>query len=154
LLDLVSGEWLERLAVEIAARRLPFYAALTYDGEATMTPPDPFDGAVVDAVNRHQRRDKGFGPALGPTAPARAIAAFAAAGYAVVQGRSDWRFSVDDRDIQGEIFAGWGAAAQEIGLPASDLAAWLHRRRSALATAEATLRVGHVDFFARPMGTR
>ena len=32
LLDLVSDEWLERLAVEIAARRLPVYAALSYDG--------------------------------------------------------------------------------------------------------------------------
>ena len=32
LLDLVSEEWLERLVVEAAARRLPVYAALTYDG--------------------------------------------------------------------------------------------------------------------------
>ena len=32
LLDLVSDEWLERLAVEAAARRLPVYAALSYDG--------------------------------------------------------------------------------------------------------------------------
>ena len=32
LLDLVSADWLERLAVESAARRLPVYAALSYDG--------------------------------------------------------------------------------------------------------------------------
>ena len=31
LLDLVSAEWLERLVNEVAARRLPFYAALNYD---------------------------------------------------------------------------------------------------------------------------
>ena len=34
LLDLVSAEWLDRLIIEAAARRLPVYAALTYDGRA------------------------------------------------------------------------------------------------------------------------
>src|SRR5262249_39044547 len=42
LLDLVSAEWLDRLVVEVAARRLPFYAALTYDGRAVAGPPQPF----------------------------------------------------------------------------------------------------------------
>ncbi len=32
LLDLVSEDWLERLVVEIAARQVPLYVALTYDG--------------------------------------------------------------------------------------------------------------------------
>ena len=32
LLDLVSEAWLDRLAVEIAARAIPLYAALSYDG--------------------------------------------------------------------------------------------------------------------------
>src|SRR5687768_8264863 len=32
LLDLVSADWLERLAFEAAARHLPIYAALSYDG--------------------------------------------------------------------------------------------------------------------------
>ena len=41
LLDLVSAEWVERLAVEAAVRRLPIYAALSYDGEVTLTPKDP-----------------------------------------------------------------------------------------------------------------
>ncbi len=40
LLDLVSEEWLQRLVVEIAARRLPVYAALSYDGRVEMTPAD------------------------------------------------------------------------------------------------------------------
>src|SRR5436190_18508209 len=55
LLDLVSHEWLERLATEAAARRLPVYAALSYDGLATLDPADPLDTAIVDAVNQHQR---------------------------------------------------------------------------------------------------
>ena len=68
LLDLVSETWLERLAVETAARSIPLYAALSYDGRIELTPPDPLDAAIVAAVNAHQRTDKGFGPALGPAA--------------------------------------------------------------------------------------
>ena len=65
LLDLVSEPWLERLAVECAARRLPLYATLSYDGRIEFKPDDPGDAAIVAAVNAHQRGDKGFGPALG-----------------------------------------------------------------------------------------
>ena len=46
LLDLVSDEWLERFVVETAARRLPVYAALSYDGRIEMTPADPLDAAM------------------------------------------------------------------------------------------------------------
>ena len=38
LLDLVSQEWLDRLVVEAAARRLPVYAALTYNGHIDLDP--------------------------------------------------------------------------------------------------------------------
>ena len=47
LLDLVSADWLDRLARKIVARGLLFYAALTYDGRVTFEPADPFD-AVGD----------------------------------------------------------------------------------------------------------
>jgi trans-aconitate methyltransferase len=40
LLDLVSHDWLDRLVTESAARRLPVYAALSYDGLATLDPVD------------------------------------------------------------------------------------------------------------------
>ena len=43
LLDLVSEDWLERLAVEIAARSIPLYAALSYDGRIEFDPADPLD---------------------------------------------------------------------------------------------------------------
>jgi len=155
LLDLVSIDWLDRLVVEVAARRLPLYAALTYDGRAMLDPPDPLDGAVIAAVNAHQRGNKGFGPALGPAAAAAAIARFGRAGYAVVDGRSDWEFAPDDREIQQEVVAGWAGAARDLGdLPLSDLVAWLTRRRDLIAAGRSSIRVGHVDFFARPPGSR
>ena len=66
LLDLVSAEWLDRLIIEAAARRLPVYAALTYDGRTVVEPAAAFDAELLAGFNLHQRTDKGFGPALGP----------------------------------------------------------------------------------------
>jgi SAM-dependent methyltransferase len=155
LLDLVSAEWLDRMVIETAARRLPVYAALSYDGRVAFDPADPLDDAVIAAVNLHQQTDKGFGPALGPQAAAAAIARFRAADYAVVHGRSDWRLGPRDRDIQRDILAGWAGAAREIGaVSLADAAAWLTRRRDLLAAGRSTIVVGHVDLFARPIGTR
>jgi SAM-dependent methyltransferase len=155
LLDLVSEAWLDRLAVEIAARSIPLYAALSYDGRIEFTPSDPFDSAITAAVNAHQRTDKGFGPALGPAAAAFAITRFEALGYSVVRGASDWVLRPDDREMQTEILAGWASAAHDMGtLPPADIKAWLARRRAAVATGRSSLRVGHIDFFSTPSATR
>ena len=155
LLDLVSHDWLDRLATESAARRLPVYAALSYDGLATLDPVDPMDSAVIDAVNQHQRSDKGFGPALGPAAAATAPERFEAIGYTVVQGASDWIFGPRDTEIQTEVLTGWAVAAREIGdPPIAEIINWLARRRDHIAAGRSSMRVGHVDFFARPITTR
>jgi len=157
LLDLVSDEWLERLAIETAARRLPVYAALSYDGRIEMTPKDTADAAIIDAVNRHQRTDKGFGPALGPDAARAAVARFEHVGYSVVHGAADWLFGPRDREIQLEMLTGWAAAAREIGgVAPTEIIAWLTRRREIVASGRSTIRVGHVDFFAfaGPSGSR
>jgi hypothetical protein len=155
LLDLVSENWLDRLVVEIAARSIPLYAALTYDGRIGLIPPDPLDAAIAAAVNAHQRTDKGFGPALGPAAAAFAIARFETIGYSVVHGASDWAMGPNDLDIQTEILTGWASAALEIGaLSLADTTAWLTRRRAAVAAGGSSLHVGHVDFFATPSVTR
>jgi hypothetical protein len=155
LLDLVSAEWLERLAVETAVRSLPIYAALNYDGRIAFNPPDATDTEVVAAVNTHQRRDKGFGPALGPDAAKTAIARFESLGYTVAQGSADWIFGPDDRDMQFEVCAGWAGAARETGaLSLAAIASWLTRRRDAIAAGRSSIQVGHVDLFARPNASR
>lgn len=155
LLDLVSHDWLDRLVTEAAARRLPVYAALSYDGLATLDPVDPLDSAVIDAVNQHQRRDKGFGPALGPEAAAAAPGRFEAVGYTVTQGASDWVFGSKDTEIQTEVLTGWAVAAREVGESSiGDIINWLARRRDHIAAGHSSMRVGHVDFFARPITTR
>jgi hypothetical protein len=154
LLDLVSEEWLERLVIETAARNLPLYAALSYDGGVSFEPADVFDDAIVIALNRHQKTDKGFGPALGPLAVSEAIGRFEFAGYRVVHGSSDWTIGGEDRDIQMALIAGWAAIACETGLSADDTARWAAHRREVIAAGRSSIRVGHVDFFARPVATR
>jgi hypothetical protein len=155
LLDLVSEPWLTRLAEETAARRVPIYAALSYDGRIAFEPADPLDAGIVAAVNAHQRTDKGFGPALGPDAAGAALARFNDVGYAVVQGEADWRFGPDDREIQIETLSGWAAAARDsIALDLPDVIGWLTRRRDLVAAGRSSIRVGHVDLFARPTGRR
>src|SRR5258708_2694160 len=81
------------------------------------------------AVNRQRRTDKGFGPALGPTAASEAIGRFERLRYSVVQAKSDWVLGPDDGDIQLESVAGWASAARDIGdLSLGDIANWLVRR--------------------------
>jgi hypothetical protein len=155
LLDLVSEEWLDRLVVEAAARRLPVYAALSYDGRIVFDPAEPFDKDIVAAVNRHQQGDKGFGPALGPDAVRQAADTFKRVGYSFVEGPSDWSFGAHDTAIQAEVVRGFANAAGELrGLPDERIADWLARRLQRIAAGRSSMRVGHVDFFALPMPIR
>jgi hypothetical protein len=155
LLDLVSQDWLERLAVEAAARRLPVYAALTYDGRVAFDPALAFDHAIVQAVNRHQQGDKGFGPALGPDAAREAAATFKRVGYSFIQGDSDWGLPPDAKAMQCEVLRGFAHAASELGeLPQMRIADWLEQRLDLVERGRSGLRVGHVDFFAMPMPIR
>ena len=106
-------------------------------------------------MNAHQHTDKGFGPALGPSAAAAAISRFEALGYSVVHGTSDWVIETADQEIQVELLTGWATAASEIEtLPRSNIDDWLVRRKTAVNERVSTIRVGHVDFFATPSVTR
>jgi hypothetical protein len=155
LLDLVSADWLDRLARATVTRGLRVYAALTYDGRVTFEPADPFDSEMVRAFNRHQRGDKGFGPALGPTAGEAAIARFKALGYTVEQGASDWVLGRRDVEIQSDLLTGWAVAANELAdLDTAQIKGWLERRRDYLASGSSSIGVGHIDFFASPIRTR
>jgi hypothetical protein len=155
LLDLVSETWLEKLLQAVADHSTAFYAALSYNGVIDFYPRDPLDAAVVAAVNAHQRTDKGFGAALGPAAADVAIKRLDTLGFRVVHGRSDWTMGPDDRAMQMELLQGWANAAREMAsMEAAEIEIWLTRRRAAVAAGASSIRVGHVDFFAEPMGTR
>jgi hypothetical protein len=154
LLDLVSAQWLERLVAILAISRRPLYAALSFDGRVDLAPACRDDAAIIAAVNRHQLTDKGFGPALGPHGGAAAMAALQAEGFTIAQGVSDWVFEPVEEAIQREMVASWAGAASEMGIAPGAIEAWLAERRAHIAASRSSMRVGHLDFFAAPIGTR
>lgn len=148
LLDLCSQEWVEGLAERLARHNLPFYAALNYDGVMQWIPSDPADAQITQAFNRHQRQDKGFGPALGPDAANIIAKIFAAAGYRVLQADSPWHLSAAHAALQGELVQGIAQAASEAG--AEKAMAWGDSRKAAVSTA--VCHIGHRDILALPAG--
>jgi hypothetical protein len=146
LLDLTSVEWLQRLATSCRALHAVALFALTYDGRISCEPPDPADEMVRALVDRHQRTDKGFGPAAGPGAVAAAAAAFEREGYAVYRARSDWKLGAESHALQQQLVSGWGLAAAALS-PADSTAIteWLVRRRAAIANGRSRIVVGHED---------
>ncbi|EGV17291.1 class I SAM-dependent methyltransferase [Thiocapsa marina] len=152
LLDLVSETWLTRLVSQCAKARAPILMALTYDGRVAFEPALSGDREVIEAVNRHQRRDKGFGPALGPGANARLAILAAAQGYWVEVRTSDWRIRRSERELQSALIRGWSRAACEEAA-ASDQAAIAHWEAVRLAAVErgcSRINVGHRDLLAIP----
>ena len=150
-LDLVSEEWLRWFVIEITKRKIPFYAALTYDGRAGCKPQLAVDKDVIAAFNQHQKTDKGFGHALGPDAAQTAMQMFKAAGYVVVNAQSDWRGNKDHKAFQRILLDGWRVAATEIAPQnAGVFQSWYEERLRLIDMKEASLFVGHEDFFAVP----
>ena len=80
LLDLVSRAWLTDAVRACAARGAAVLFALSYDGSVRWADEDPDDVLVREALNEHQRREKGLGHALGPDASEVAEALFRAEG--------------------------------------------------------------------------
>lgn len=148
-LDIVSASWLARLAALCAARRLPFYAALSVDGRLAAEPPDANDAVMFAAFNRHMRRDKGLGSALGAEAAEAAARAFRAHGYDVHLAPADWHLGPSQAELQRHLVAGWARAISELGdVPST--AVWADARRIAIDAGRSRLTVGHLDLLALP----
>jgi hypothetical protein len=146
LLDLVSEAWLRILANRCAEGGAAVLFALTYDGRIVCTPEDRDDRTVVARVNEHQRRDKGFGPALGPDATGCAERCFRERGYQVTRDRSDWQLTPKDAELQRQLIDGWAQAAIE--LKSSDsvvVEGWRRRRHAHIDTQHSHIVVGHED---------
>lgn len=151
LLDLVSERWLQRLVAACRAHGCAALITLSYDGRCSWSPALSGDGQVQAGHDRHQRMDKGFGPAAGPTAAGLAARAFRAAGYRVQLRRSDWCLGPEQSALQTALAQGWAEAAGAT-LPAQArlFEAWLSRRLALCRAGRSTLQVGHLDLLALP----
>lgn len=153
LIDLVSGVWLERLVAGVAARCCALFLALTYDGSIELGPADPFDGRLVELVNRHQRRDKGFGPALGPTASVVLAGLLSRSAGEIRRAASPWLLTPSDAALQSALVGGWAAAAAGVApSEAPAIAGWRDRRLGWINEGRSSMRVGHEDLLWLPRG--
>lgn len=150
LLDLVSSQWCRQLVRAAARPGRVLHAALGYDGRIILDPADPLDRTVRALFNRHQRTDKGFGPALGPAAAATFARIAAGAGAAVQTAGSDWRLGPADAALLRPLLDGWTLAAAEIAPQLADaIAGWRARRSAQIDAGRLRVRVGHRDVLAR-----
>jgi hypothetical protein len=154
LLDLVSQDWLEKLTLACQQAQVPALFTLSYDGRIQLLPGDTDDRLLIEAVNEHQRSDKGFGAALGPAASAQAARLFRAGGYEVHSAPSDWLLAAsrsDDAALLQPLITGWAEAASEQRPEREPLfAQWCARRLRAVADGTLQVRVGHEDVLALP----
>lgn len=157
LFDLASQDYLDKLVGRITGTRrgqtehvqTGLYAALNYDGTTTWLPAHPLDTAVLDAFNRDQRRDKGFGPALGPDAAGALQMVLRNARFSVYTGNSPWQLGPQDQALICELVRGIASAvSRDYGLPGAQLQDWEDFRLAHAADGSCT--VGHVDVLALP----
>lgn len=130
LFDLCSASFVKRLDIPDT-----LYAALNYDGEMHWSVSHPQDAAVTAAFNADQRRDKGFGPALGPDATALLATTCRAAGMQVHTAESPW--ILPQGPLQAALLHG---IADATNAPQD----WLDFRLNA----EGSCHVGHLDLLA------
>jgi len=152
LLDLVSAEWLDTLlAGAVAAGVAALLFALSVDGRLDCSPPLAGDRLAAVLFAAHQRRDKGFGPALGASAAAHAAGRLRTLGYGVQCTASDWQLdgapAGPARALLAALFQGHAAAAREQD-PRQEraLAAWIGARLRRLPRTR--LALGHLDLLA------
>jgi hypothetical protein len=121
---------------------------LSYCGTISWSPEDVFDRPVRTWFDRHQRSEKSFGTALGPDAARYLSACLRRLGYRVTMAASPWRLDGTQTQLQQMLITGLAQAARELCPRAqADISAWVGRRQAVLA--QSTLRIGHVDLFAR-----
>ena len=174
LLDLVSLDWLHQLVEACGEAGAAALLALSYDGTVEWAPKpraaaldegagdggghddDGDEGPVddrwiLDAVNRHQQKDKGTGRALGPRAAEEAARLFRMAGYRVRLAPSPWVLDAREGPLVRDLLDGWARAATEMETErAGAIRRWARLRTDQVGRGEVQVSVGHLDLLALP----
>ena len=151
LLDMMTGEQVDRFVATCAGAGCPALVLLSVTGQVELEPADPFDHRVREAFNAHQRRTVDGGRLLGPDAVGAAVDRFRRLGVDVLVRPSPWRLGPDQQALQVEWFTGWLAAAceQAPGLVAG-AGPYAQRRLAEAAAGALRVTVHHQDLFVRP----
>lgn len=149
LFDLVSEKFLARLVRILKSKSISLYTSLNYDGDLEWEIPLVMDAEIVAAFNAHQRRDKGFGAALGPSAREVLQHLFRVVDFDVTAVASPWMLGVAQIELQRQFIEGMARAVAETGLVESvAVESWRADRIGLIAKSDC--KVGHWDMLARP----
>lgn len=164
LLDLVTTDWITRLAQACCEARSAVLFALSVDRAMHLIDDRQSAGAVAEAANdqwvlglvaSHQRRNKGMGQALGPDAPGIVRQELLAAGFQVFTAMTPWRLAVDESALASAAIDEWAkAAVAEQPSARGDILRWAERRRADAQHGRCRLEIGHQDVLALPDDAR
>lgn len=139
--DLVAEPWLTKFCASLSK---PLYTVLTYDGIEQWSPPEIMDADMLKAFHQHQHTDKGFGFAVGPTAPERLQSLLKAHQFTTVTAPSPWILDYRDQSLIKQLASGAAGAVREIHtIPSAIVNQWEQSRRHANHC-----EIGHIDLFA------
>ncbi len=151
LADLIGPAWFDDLAQRCHDAGAAVAVTLTYDGRRVWAPRDPDDEVIVEWFNRHQQRDAGFGPAMGPRAGEYMARRLRNIGYRVLTERSDWHVMPEHMAMHHTLIEDAARPCRElVPWESGRIEAWAERRRWLVEEGSCQLTVGHVDLLALP----
>jgi hypothetical protein len=151
LLDMLTGDELERFVAGCAAAGVPVLITISVVGRVVLAPTDPLDERLRAAFNAHQRRTVDDRRLLGPDAVAAAARAFSRLGADVLVRPSPWRLGPADAALAAEWLTGWvDAACEQQPELATPAASYLRRRLTQAAAGGLGVTVHHQDLLAVP----
>ena len=150
LLDMFTGDEVDRFVEVASSPGCPVLVTISVIGRVDLLPADPLDRLLAAAFNAHQRRRTVRGRLLGPDAVGRVVRGFEGRGAEVVVRPSPWRLGVAHAALAAEWLLGWVGAAceQHPGLHAA-AAPYLERRLAQASAGRLAVTVHHLDLLAR-----
>ncbi|MFC7491055.1 MULTISPECIES: class I SAM-dependent methyltransferase [unclassified Knoellia] len=150
LLDMFTGEDVDRVVESCVRAGCPALLTLSVTGHVRFTPADSLDARLERAFNGHQRRTVAGRTLLGPGAVAVVARVFRGHGWGVHVANSAWHLDASNPALTREWLCGWAGAAVE---QRPELAARAHdwlARRTADVDAILSVTVEHVDLLVVP----
>lgn len=151
LLDMMTGEEIERMVASIAAAECPALITLSVTGHVDLLPAHPLDDQLTSAFNAHQMRGTAHGRLLGPTAVDMAAAEFQRTDYMVLLAASPWVLDTRHTELITSWFEGWvGAACEQDPSLRIEASEYRSRRTQQIEGHQLTATIHHRDLLALP----
>jgi hypothetical protein len=149
LLDMMTGDELDRFVASCGTAGCPVLITISVVGRVEFTPADPLNDLFATAFNDHQRRIVDGRGLLGPDAAGAAHDAFTRLGADVQVRPSPWRLGAGQAALIAEWFSGWvGAACQQRPDLVAQAVPYVRRRLADATAGRLGVTVQHDDLLA------